>query len=131
MGRWSLQLGRPFGIPLRLHWTFLVLLGYVVLSGGREAAAANTLLFASVFASVVLHELGHSLAALRYKIGVRDITPLAPRRTGASRTLSEESQEAARHCHHGAGGEFCARRRLRRARASRAGRGNDPRLVSC
>ncbi|MFP4058197.1 MAG: site-2 protease family protein [Candidatus Brocadiia bacterium] len=71
--RGSFKLGQLFGIRIRVHWLFLVLLGYFLLFGGGLSAAV---LLICVFACVVLHELGHSLVARRYGVGVRDITLL-------------------------------------------------------
>jgi Zn-dependent protease len=65
----------PFGIPVRLHWSFLVLAGGLLLFGaylGRFVPTAFGV--ASLIVSVVLHELGHALAARRYGIGTDNIT---------------------------------------------------------
>ena len=70
--RSSLQLGTLFGIPVYLHWTFLLLLGFVALSTGMS----GVVLVLAIFACVVLHEFGHALAARRYGIGTRDVTLL-------------------------------------------------------
>ena len=77
----SLKLGTVFGIPVYLHWTFLLLLGFVAFSqaiaSGSVAAALGVVVFVSaIFACVVLHEFGHALAARRYGIGTRDVTLL-------------------------------------------------------
>jgi len=78
--RWSLKLGTISGIRLYLHWTFLILLGAVFfydLGGIGLPAAAQRLLFVlALFACIVLHELGHALAARKYGIPTRDITLL-------------------------------------------------------
>jgi stage IV sporulation protein FB len=80
---WSLLLGTLLGIPVRVHWTFLLLIAWFaaapVLTGGPAAAGAGirTALFVlAVFGCVLLHELGHAIAARRYGIGTRDITLL-------------------------------------------------------
>lgn len=79
--RGSWRLGTFSGIPVYLHWTFLLLLGFVGVSQlaatGSLAAAAGGLVFvAAIFACVVLHEFGHALAARRFGIGTRDVTLL-------------------------------------------------------
>ena len=76
---WSFRLGSVRGIDLYVHGTFLILLAWIglshVLDGHGLAATAEGVLFtATVFCIVVLHELGHALAAARYGIRTRDIT---------------------------------------------------------
>ncbi len=79
--RWSFRLGRIAGIPIQCHVTFVLLVVWIALSRGllngqpgRALGAVALLLL--VFACVVLHELGHALAARRYGIRTRDITLL-------------------------------------------------------
>jgi Zn-dependent protease/predicted transcriptional regulator len=79
--KWSRQIGRIAGIRLYVHGTFLILLAWIVISnlmsGYGIAAALESLIFIfSLFAIVVLHELGHALTARRYGIQTRDITLL-------------------------------------------------------
>jgi Zn-dependent protease/CBS domain-containing protein len=77
----SFMLGRAFGINVKVHWTFLLLLlffagyGYVQ-SGNLFGALLATGLVVVLFVFVVLHEYGHSLVAQRLGIEVRDITLL-------------------------------------------------------
>lgn len=67
----SLRLGSPFGIPLRLHWSFFGLVGLVWIMSG---AALSTLAFlGSLFVSVMVHELGHGLMAQRLGVKVQEI----------------------------------------------------------
>jgi len=66
----SLNLGKVIGIQIELHWTFLLLLFLVILSGGAEAFITIMILFTSV----VLHELSHSYVAKRNGIEVKKIT---------------------------------------------------------
>ncbi len=78
---WSLKVGRLFGIPVYLHTTFLLLMGFILLAQWREggnlvAAIAGLLFILAIFATVVLHELGHALTARRFGIHTRDITLL-------------------------------------------------------
>ena len=79
--RWSWRIARIAGIGVYVHATFLLLLAWVVLigyrAGGTIASALPGLaLILTVFGIVVLHELGHALAARRYGIATRDITLL-------------------------------------------------------
>ena len=82
----SWQIGRIFGIPLKVHISWFVVFAWVtyglaekyfpfVLSGARweywlMGIGAALLLFTSV----VVHELGHSWVALRYHIPIAQIT---------------------------------------------------------
>jgi len=79
--KWSWRLGSLAGIALYVHATFLLLLAWVAIgeyqSSGSAVSALNGVLFVlTVFATVVLHELGHALAARRYGIKTKDITLL-------------------------------------------------------
>jgi len=78
---WSWRVGRLFGIPVYLHGTFLVLVGFVLLGkwrqGGDLGSAVGSVLFLlAIFATIVLHELGHALTARQFGIRTRDITLL-------------------------------------------------------
>jgi len=79
--KWSWKIGRVAGIDVRIHATFLILLAWVafggaLLGGGTGAALSSVALLLAVFGIVVLHELGHALAARRYGIRTRDIVLL-------------------------------------------------------
>lgn len=73
----SWRLGTAFGIPLYLHPT-LLLLPALVLYGetgnGWFNALMMTVLVGVVFGCVLLHELGHALAARGFGIPTRNIT---------------------------------------------------------
>ena len=78
---WSWRIGRIAGIEVYLHATFLLLLAWEALrhfrAHGDPAEAVGGVVFVLVlFGIVVLHELGHALAARRYGIRTRDITLL-------------------------------------------------------
>src|SRR5262245_32805126 len=72
----SLRIGRLFGIPLYLHWTFLLLPLWLVYSHQGPEGMLWVVLASvpPVFACVVLHELGHALTARWFGIGTHDIT---------------------------------------------------------
>lgn len=70
-GSW--KLGKIAGIPTYVHGTFWLLPLFVVLSGSTAVGLDLALVFA-VFGCVLLHELGHALAARYYGIRTADIT---------------------------------------------------------
>ena len=78
--RWSWQVAKVAGIPIRIHATFVLFLVflYVVLARGRSAAEAAEWIgfLLALFGCVVLHELGHAITARRYGVKTRDITLL-------------------------------------------------------
>ena len=79
---WSIKLFRVKGIDVKVHLTFVLILIWAAyrwsgstgegMQGALFGVAATLLLFGSV----TLHELGHSLQALKYGVRVRDITLL-------------------------------------------------------
>ena len=78
---WSLKLGKWFGIEVNLHVTFLLLIGFLALTGfaatrNAGAVAGNIGFLLALFLCVLLHEFGHALAARRYGIPTKDITLL-------------------------------------------------------
>lgn len=67
----SWKLGQVAGIDLYLHPTFLLLLAFV---GASQGGLMAVLLVAAIFGCVLLHELGHALAARFCGIRTEDIT---------------------------------------------------------
>jgi len=65
----SYQLTRIMGIPIRVHITLIILLLFAAFSYGL----IGFLIAVGVFASVALHELGHSWVAIRKGCQVREI----------------------------------------------------------
>jgi Zn-dependent protease len=66
----SLQLGKPFGIRLSVHWSFSLLLVWILFISLRHGLQLHQILWhfvfvLALFACVVLHEFGHSLVAIR------------------------------------------------------------------
>lgn len=77
--KWSWKIAQVAGIGIYLHFTFLILLVWIAVEyyqpHQRIADALGGIFFAClIFAIVVLHELGHALAAKHYGINTRDIT---------------------------------------------------------
>jgi Zn-dependent protease len=74
----SWKIGSAFGIGIYVHWTFLLLLAFVLLvswsSGENPVLSVALMLF--IFSCVVLHEYGHALTARHFGIKTRDITLL-------------------------------------------------------
>jgi Zn-dependent protease/predicted transcriptional regulator len=84
-GNW--QIGRLLGIPIKVHSSWFLIFAFVTWSlatdylpdslPGLETArywAMGAVAAVLLFASVLLHELGHSYVALRYRIPIGQIT---------------------------------------------------------
>jgi Zn-dependent protease/CBS domain-containing protein len=79
--KWSWTIGRVAGIKLRVHATFLIILAWLAIieyraSGSIAGAVTGVVFTVALFASVVLHELGHALSARHFGVPTRDITLL-------------------------------------------------------
>lgn len=77
--KWSLRIGSLFGIPVKVHVTFLLLLILIYFAGTRIIGTGGldgVIFVVLVFASVVFHELSHAFVARHYGIDVVDITLL-------------------------------------------------------
>lgn len=72
----SFTIARLFGIPIRIHFTFFLLLGFlgwlVAQQSGNVVLELAFIL--TLFGCVLLHELGHALTARAYGIRTVDIT---------------------------------------------------------
>jgi Zn-dependent protease/CBS domain-containing protein len=82
--RGNISLGRVFGIPLRLNYTWFIIFAWVTFLLVFDVSYQNypleqriilglltSLLF---FASIIIHELAHSILAIRNNIPVKEIT---------------------------------------------------------
>ena len=77
----NLNLGRICGIKIKIHWTFLFLIAWIVFDeikrgGNMDSVLFNVSFVLAVFLCVVLHELGHALTAKRFGINTKSITLL-------------------------------------------------------
>jgi Zn-dependent protease/CBS domain-containing protein len=77
MRNWSIPAGRIFGVELRIHLTFFLLLIPMWLTESAGHGAANPgrglALVGIIFGSVVLHELGHALVGKRAGVPAKAI----------------------------------------------------------
>ncbi|MCF6469890.1 site-2 protease family protein [Nonomuraea sp. MG754425] len=82
----GIRMGRPFGIPVYVSWTWFIVAAFITLMFGPRVRQMlpgldSTLAYAVAFAfavllyvSVLLHELAHSILAKWYGLPVRRIT---------------------------------------------------------
>lgn len=74
--RWSWRVGSIAGIDIRIHASFLLLAAVVAAAGtadGGPGPVAAVLWLVPLFASVLVHELSHSLVARRLGVVVTEI----------------------------------------------------------
>lgn len=74
----ALHLGTFLDIPVRVHWTFGLLIAFAVWSAitnglGVKQSFGFMLYIFTLFLCVILHEYGHALAARKFGIRTRDI----------------------------------------------------------
>ena len=77
---WSLRLGHVNGAPVEIHWLFGLLLAWTAYAGWSQAywlgLVYTTSLLLVTFACVLLHEIGHTVAAQAIGLPVRRIVLL-------------------------------------------------------
>jgi Zn-dependent protease len=71
--KYALQIAKIANIPIRLHWSFALLIAYIVGNAWYTGSSAKTIFLHSsfivaLFCCVLLHELGHALTAAYYKV---------------------------------------------------------------
>jgi len=79
--KYSLYLGKISGIKISVHWTFLILIFWIVFTNMRSGRGVNEIIWSvvfvlAIFVCVILHELGHALTAQRFNIKTRGISIL-------------------------------------------------------
>jgi Zn-dependent protease/predicted transcriptional regulator len=77
----SLFIGKIAGIKIFLHWTFPIIIFWIIFSNLRrglntEQVTWSVIFILALFICVILHELGHALAARYYHIKTKGITLL-------------------------------------------------------
>ncbi len=90
----SFKIGRVFGIDVKVHWSFFLLLAFFGYVGFRDSGSAVSALVTigivvALFFCVLLHEYGHSLVAQRLGSEVQDITLLPIGGLARLKTLPE------------------------------------------
>lgn len=77
--KWSFRIAKIAGIDVYIHASFFLLLLWVGFTdwsaeGTIDAVAEGLFFVVTLFACIVMHEMGHALAARNYGIQTRDIT---------------------------------------------------------
>jgi Zn-dependent protease/predicted transcriptional regulator len=71
---WSFRIATVAGIPVRVHFTFMLFITWIWLMGRVLGGGLLVLFVLLLFLCVILHEFGHALVAQRYGIETKDIT---------------------------------------------------------
>ena len=75
--RWSFAVGNIRGTTVRIHWTFVIFLVWIIsaayAASGPQAALSSGLFFVLLFVSVLLHEFGHIFMARRFGVRTPDV----------------------------------------------------------
>jgi Zn-dependent protease/CBS domain-containing protein len=95
---YKLYIGKISGIKIFIHWTFVLLIAWIVYNDIKAGLETIDILWSvtfvfSIFGCVTLHELGHSLTAQRYHIKTRDITLLPIGGVASLESILEKPKE--------------------------------------
>jgi Zn-dependent protease/CBS domain-containing protein len=79
--KYSLYLGKISGIRISVHWTFLILIVWIVFANMRSGLTFSEIVWSvtfvlTIFVCVILHELGHALTAQKFRIKTKEISIL-------------------------------------------------------
>jgi Zn-dependent protease/CBS domain-containing protein len=91
----SFKIGRAFGIDIKVHWSFFLLIAFFAFVGYQEsrspvATLVTIAVVVALFFCVLLHEFGHSLVAQRLGLEIPDITLLPIGGLARLKTLPEK-----------------------------------------
>jgi Zn-dependent protease/predicted transcriptional regulator len=94
----SFRIGTIRGIGVFVHWTFSLLIAFIIYINYRTGynalqTAWSVLFILCVFVTVFLHELGHSFAAKLFNIETKDITLLPIGGVSRLESLPEKPKE--------------------------------------
>jgi Zn-dependent protease len=94
----ALPLFRFKGIQVLVHWSFFLLIGWVVFSSLSKGTNLNEVAFnvgkiLILFCCVVLHEFGHALTALHYGVGTKNIMLLPIGGVASLERMPEEPKQ--------------------------------------
>jgi len=92
----SLVLGKVFGIAIELHWSFLLIIFFILVSAATESLQsmlATAMLFFFLFLSVLLHELTHSIVSIKRGIAVHKIMLLPIGGVAMAEELPEKASD--------------------------------------
>ena len=95
---YKLYIGKVSGIKIFIHWTFALLIAWIVYKDLKAGLGTSDILWSiafvlSIFGCVTLHELGHSLTAQRYHIKTKDITLLPIGGVASLESIPEKPKE--------------------------------------
>jgi Zn-dependent protease/CBS domain-containing protein len=64
-----------FGVPVRLHFTFLLLVVFLVVTdlGSKQSSSSYAIFLVGLFVSVLLHEMAHAFVAMRFGVRTTEI----------------------------------------------------------
>ncbi len=64
-----------FGVPVRLHFTFILLVIFLVVTdlGARQTSSRYAVFLVGLFASVLLHEMAHAFVGMRFGVRTTEI----------------------------------------------------------
>jgi Zn-dependent protease len=95
--RWSYRIGQIAGTDIKVHVTFLLVVGWWAIlgyqAGGLSGALAGALSLLALFACILLHEFGHILMARRFGVRTPDVILLPIGGVARLERIPEEPQQ--------------------------------------